>query len=277
MSAHPSEWTVVTVSHNSASVLRRCWEGCDLGGARWVVVDNASTDDSVEVARALGADVLARATNDGFSAANNAGLATVDTPWVMFANPNVVVSDGSGLARLAETLARWGAMVAPQLLNTDGTRQRNARGLPRLRAKLAHRGVPVPGTDPRDYTRGDLEVPTYVAWAIGAAIGGPTALFRDLGGWDERYFIYYEDHDLGLRSWRAGHPVILDPGVQWVHEWQRETARLRWGPWRHELRSARIFYREYPSLLRGRGPLSDPGLDELVNMLWRPANHRRLS
>lgn len=161
-------------------------------------------------------------------------------------------------------------MVAPQLLNPDGTRQENARGLPHLSAKLANRGLRLPGVEPDDYARADLTVPTYIAWAIGAAVGGPTSLFRSLGGWDERYFIYYEDHDIGLRSWRAGHPVVLDPGVQWVHEWQRETTRLRWSPWRHELRSARVFYREYPSLLRRRSGI-EPGLQELQEALWQPA------
>lgn len=271
MTAQPSDWTLVTVSYNSAAVLRRCWSRIDLGDTRWIVVDNGSCDDSVVVARALGADVIERRTNDGFSVANNAALALVDTPWVMFVNPDVEINDLSGLIKLAETSTRANAMVAPQLLNPDGTHQHNARGLPYLSAKLANRGLRLPGIDVEDYTRDGLTGPTYIAWAIGAAVGGPTTLFRELDGWDERYFIYYEDHDLGLRSWRSGHPVVLEPAVQWQHEWQRETIRLKWTPWRHELRSARIFYREYPSLLR-RGRPADPGLQKLRTMLWQRVN-----
>ncbi|NWP89547.1 glycosyltransferase family 2 protein, partial [Escherichia coli] len=88
---------LVTVTYNSAAVLQRCWANADLKGARWVVVDNNSFDDSGGVARALGADVIAHGTNDGFSVANNAALANVVTPWVMFVNPDVVIADARDL------------------------------------------------------------------------------------------------------------------------------------------------------------------------------------
>lgn len=268
----PSDWTLVTVSYNSAETLRRCWSDVDLGGARWVVVDNDSADDSVEVARALGADVIVRTTNDGFSVANNAALATVTTPWAMFVNPDVVIADPAGLDRLASIAGNQDALVAPRLLNPDLTDQRNGRGLPLPSYKLANRGVRIPGVDLEQYAQGGHAGPTYIAWAIGAAIGGSTALFRELGGWDERYFIYYEDHDIGLRSWLAGHPVILDPTVAWVHEWQRATTRVRIDPWKHELRSARVFYREYPMLRSRRRADAAPALARLRERLWSPVN-----
>ncbi|MDQ6524203.1 glycosyltransferase [Nocardioides sp. LHD-245] len=266
-----ADWTLVTVTYNSAATLRRCWTAANIGDARWIVVDNASTDGSVDVARSLGADVVTRTRNDGFSVANNAGLAVVETPWVMFVNPDVTVGTPADLDRLAATAARHGSLVAPRLIHPDGTDQRNGRGLPLPTHKIRHRGVRLPWVDPDDYARADLDVPTYVAWAIGAAIGGPTTLLRSLRGWDERYFVYYEDHDLGLRSWASGHPVILDPVVSWVHEWQRETARLRWAPWRHELRSARRFYATYPGLRSARRAAHDGSLRNLSRHLWSEA------
>lgn len=266
-----ADWTLVTVTYNSAEVLRRCWSGADRGAARWVVVDNDSADDSVAVARELGAEVIARGSNDGFSVANNVALEGVETNWVMFVNPDVTIAGPDSLDRLAATSRAFGAMVAPRLLNPDGSDQRNGRGLPFPTSKLANRGIRLPGVDADDYARGDLAEPTYVAWAIGAAVGGPTALFRRIGGWDERYFIYYEDHDIGLRSWLAGHPVVLDPQVAWTHEWQRETTRLRLDPWRHELRSARVFYREHPSLRSRRRVARDASYAELRRRLWSPA------
>jgi len=264
-------WTLVTVTHNSAATLSRCWSRADLGDARWIVVDNASRDDSRAVARDLGADVIARTANDGFSVANNVALAEVRTPWVLFVNPDVVVAAATDLERLAATARRHDALVAPRLLNPDGSEQRNGRGLPLPTHKLGHRGLRLPWVDPGAYARGGLDVPSYVAWAIGAAVGGSTALLRELGGWDERYFVYYEDHDLGLRSWASGHPVVLDPAVSWVHEWQRATTRLRWTPWRHELRSARTFYATYPGLRTARRAARDPIARHVSGRLWRAA------
>ncbi|MBM0126853.1 glycosyltransferase [Pimelobacter simplex] len=264
-----ADWTLVTVTYNSGSTLRRCWTDSQIGDARWLVVDNASEDDSIAVAQSLGAEVIARPTNDGFGVANNAGLAAVRTPWVMFVNPDVTIPSPAGLDLLARTARAHDALVAPQLLNSDGSEQFNGRGLPTPLAKLAHRGVRAPWTDPGAYARAGFDGPTYVAWAIGAAVGGSTQVLRELGGWDERYFIYYEDHDLGLRSWAAGHPVVLDPSVGWLHEWQRATTRFRISPWRHELRSAWVFYRAHPRLLSLGRARRDPALRILDERLWR--------
>jgi len=265
------DWTLVTVTYNSAAHLRESWGRASFGNARWIVVDNASTDDSVEVAESLGADVIRLPENVGFGAANNVGLAATTTKWVAFVNPDVTVSGPEGLRRLASVSWANGALIAPQLLNNDGSEQPNARGLPFLAHKFANRSVRIPGARLEDYVRTGLGGPTYCAWAIGAAIGGEADTFRELGGWDERYFIYYEDHDMGLRAWDAGFPVVVDPEVRWVHQWQRATKRLRWAPWKHELRSARRFYATYPELLGRRARSRQGGSAAASKQLWTHA------
>ena len=270
MTDAPSEdWTLVTVTYNSELQLESCWGAAAIGHARWVVVDNASEDDSVDVARQLGAEVIQLPRNIGFSAANNIGLASVASPWVAFLNPDVTIADAANLGRLARVAAANDALVAPQLLNPDGTEQPNARGLPFVADKVANRVGRFPGSRLEEYVRSGLTTPTYCAWVIGAAVAGRADLFRELGGWDERYFVYYEDHALGLRSWQAGHPVVLDPGVRWSHEWQRATTRLHVTPWRHELRSATRFYAKHPHLVhrsKKRVPLIC-----VTRQLWTPA------
>jgi len=248
-----TNWTLVTVTYNSAAQLREAWTRADIGDARWIVVDNASYDDSVDVAESLGAEVLRLPRNVGFSAANNVALAEVTTSWVAFVNPDLTVRSPADLDRLAAvSLANGGAIVAPQLLNTDGSEQPNGRGLPYLLDKIAHRGLRLPGSRVHDYARTGLTCPTFVAWVIGAAVAGPTDVVRRLGGWDERYFVYYEDHDLGLRAWASGVPVVLDPVVRWVHAWQRATVRPSLAAWRNELRSARRFFAAYRWLVGPR-------------------------
>lgn len=265
-------WTVITVTHNSSTQLRRCWARADFDARlEWVVVDNASEDDSAAVARRMGARVIELNRNVGFGAANNLGLARIRSPWTAFVNPDVVIGPFADFMRLAAVSEVNGAIVAPQLLSPDGSEQPNGRGLPYPLDKLAHRSVSLPGSRLGDYTRIGLPTPTFVAWTMGAAISGPTDVFRQLGGWDERYFIYYEDHDLGLRSWEAGFPVVVDPHVRWIHEWQRDTTRIRFSPWRHEIQSAWAFYRNHPGCLSRRWTRD---VEKLIRQnQWKPAKN----
>ena len=266
------DWTLISVSFNSSEQLRSSWSDTNTGSARWLVVDNASTDDSVAVAERLGAEVVPLTRNVGFGRANNRALAAVDTPWTMFVNPDVRVRCPADLNRLATVSRLNGSLIAPQLVNPDGSVQPNARGLPFLVDKIANRGVRLPGARLDDYAATNLVHPTYAAWAIGAAVGGPTEAFREIGGWDEQFFVYYEDHDLGLRAWRAGIPLVIDPAVRWAHEWQRATQRLRFAPWMHELASMRRFYTKYPELMsRSRLRRRGGEFGVLNDRLWTEA------
>jgi N-acetylglucosaminyl-diphospho-decaprenol L-rhamnosyltransferase len=268
--SEPPSWTFVTVSYNNATQIRESWSGIDLAGHRWIVVDNNSSDESAAVAESLGAEVVRRADNHGFSASNNIGLQMATSEWVAFVNPDLR-PDLNSLSRIEELASAHSALIAPQLINSDGSLQPNARGFPTVPQKLANRGLGTRRIDTSRYTRTTFEVPTYVAWAMGAAVCGRRAMFDELGGWDSRYFIYYEDHDLGLRSWLSGHPVILDPDSRWTHTWQRETTKFRMAPWRHELRSGLAFYRQYPELLRGRRNYESGRFARLASALWKPA------
>jgi N-acetylglucosaminyl-diphospho-decaprenol L-rhamnosyltransferase len=266
-----ADWTIVTVTYNSAEHLRAFWASGPPGDARWLVVDNNSTDDSVTVAKQLGAEVISLDENLGFSAANNVGLRLVETTWVAFVNPDVRVAGGEDLVRLARVARANRGFVAPQLLNLDGSEQPNARGLPHPLSKLAHRSVRLPGVDVLDYARSGFKAPVYAAWVMGAAFGGATRDFHEIGEWDDRFFLYYEDHDIGLRAWQKGKPVVVDPSVRWFHGWQRETTRLKFTPWGHELRSAILFYRRYPRLLTTRTAGASPAFKEIQRYLWQAA------
>jgi len=138
-----NNWTVVTVTFNSRTALLTHWEQPPTG-VRWVVVDNNSSDDTPEVAKSLGAEVVRLAANIGFSAANNRGLALATSEYVAFANPDVTIDWGT-LDQLASDIESQGALIAPILQNPDGSPQPNARGLPYLVDKFAHRGVRFPG------------------------------------------------------------------------------------------------------------------------------------
>lgn len=273
-----SDWTVITVTYNSEGWLRRYWGSqAERGQFRWIVIDNGSSDGTVELAADLADDVIVSPGNIGFSAANNLALKVTSTPYVAFVNPDVSI-EGAGwhdsLARAADT---FDALVAPQLRNRDGSFQANARGIPFLLDKLRHRLAPESEQTKR-YARAGFPAPTYCAWVMGAALAGRTEHFTRLGGWDDGYFLYYEDHEIGLRAWRRGIPVVLYPAVEWVHDWQRETKSINLAAWRSEVRSMFRFYSAYRPLALGspEGPgvsraLDELGLARMAACLWTPS------
>ncbi|MFB8388045.1 glycosyltransferase [Microbacterium sp. NPDC055910] len=242
------EWALITVTYNSASKLAEFWGDLPLNdNVEWIVVDNASQDDSVEVARSLGARVVPLDRNRGFGGANNVGFEASAAPFVAFVNPDITVNLGS-LDRLRELIERTGAIVSPQLLYPDGRPQPNGRGYPFLANKVLNR---VEAEDrPSDYRRfappgADIDV----VWFMGAAVLGSRTTFDALGPWDERFFVYYEDSDLGLRAARRGIRRIVSGHARWVHGWARETTTLDLAAWRRELPSMMKFYSRYPRLL----------------------------
>lgn len=245
------DWSVVTVTYNSAEDIRAMWDhGQALGRVEWIVVDNASNDDSAEAARTAGASrVISLPKNVGFGSANNVGLGVARGRYVLFANPDLAV-DYDDLASLADHIDEIGGLVAPQLLNLDGTPQPNGRGFPTIWNKIGNHLRRDEHSEYRLWAGITERRP--VCFAIGAALAGARAEFDRLGGWDESFFVYYEDSDICMREWLTGGRVTVVGDVRWVHRWARETASFRWKPWKLELASMRRFYTRYPSLL---GPL----------------------
>jgi GT2 family glycosyltransferase len=262
-----TQTSLITVTYNSAETLRRCWGDVALPeGVEWIVVDNASQDGSPSVARELGAKVVQMGVNSGFSAANNAGLDRAAGEFIGFLNPDVR-PDLAGLGTLAATALDNGGLVAPQLLNADGTEQPNGRGYPLLSAKVRNR---IRGDDTRYLLRSPDDSARPVCWVMGAALFGWRADFERIGGWDPWFFLYYEDKDICLRAWEAGIPTLIVPSVRWQHGWARETSTLRLGPWRREVASMVKFYRRYPEFLLGRrtSARAHPSIESAV---FRPA------
>lgn len=238
---------MITVTFNSAATLREFWVNSTwTESIEWIVVDNASSDDSVAVAESLGARVIPLSENMGFSYANNVGAATSSSDVLLFANPDLRFNN-SEIQPLAHRALACQGIVAPQLLNPDGSPQENGRGIPYIHRKLRHMfGSQHPQTDPYLIIAKPDEV-VETLWVMGAALAIPRIVFESLGGWDDQFFIYYEDHDLGIRARRAGFPVTIDGSIRWVHGWARETSRTRsLSPWKHELASAFRFYIRFP-------------------------------
>lgn len=222
---------VLVVTYQSRDVVGDCLQaiedalaGC--GPARVVVVDNASTDDTVDVARRAlpGVEIVPTGGNLGYAAAINRGIAAVAAPEdpVLVLNPDIRLEPGSVLP-LVRALEEDGVGVAvPRLVSPAGVSAPSLRRTPTVAGVLAESllGGPRAGrrgrgelvVDGREYSR-----PHDVAWATGAAwLVGPECR-RDVGAWDESFFLYSEETDYALRARDAGYRVRFRPDAVATH------------------------------------------------------------
>lgn len=189
--------TLVTVGYNSAAVLGTHIESLlrtSSGGLpRWIVVDNASSDNSAELlARYQGTvELLQSPENVGFGAACNMGIAAASTPYVLVLNPDTELSESALQALLAE-LKQQGAAIAGPSLSPD--------------------------------TENVVE---SVDWLVGAALLMDRQLMDEVGYFDERFFLYEEDVDLCKRANDHGLKVIRCKGVSIPHVGGGSTTRTK--------------------------------------------------
>lgn len=213
---------IVVVLHDSAEDVARLLASIDRclpARPQVICVDTGSRDDGAARARAWGAEVLDLGDNPGFGAANNAGLARASAPVTVLLNPDCELRD-DGLVRLAALAAGRDALLAPRLLNADGSVQRSAHPVPGRRdafvPALVHpRVLPRPLRERFDPWRADA--PRVVGWAIAACLVARTSLLQRLGPFDPAHFLFAEDLDLCLRAAAAGVPTELRPEVAVVH------------------------------------------------------------
>lgn len=242
-------WSLITVTYNSVTKLREFWEGVSLPpDVEWIVVDNNSTDGSAQYAASIGASVTRLDENVGFGGANNIGFSLATGDLVAFVNPDVrpIMEDLPTLARYLHENPN--DLASPQLTNNDGSLQPNGRGAPYLAKKVLHRLAPQRLDGDYRLFASEGEV-VKVNWLTGACIAGTREHLVELGPWDEHFFVYYEDTDLGIRNGRLGGQSAVLGGIRWNHGWARETRSLRLRPWLLETTSLLKFYSRYPRYL----------------------------
>lgn len=206
-----------------------------------VIVDNG-TDQSVaeQVAREQGARLVVAGRNLGYGAAANLGARDATQPWLVVANQDIVWHEGSLDTLLDAGEASGAGAVGPTLLNTDGTRYPSARALPSLRLGVGHALLVRvwPGNPwTRRYQEGaDVTRPAddgaerTAGWLSGACLLLRREAFEAVGGFDERYFMFFEDVDLGERLGRAGWRNLHVPAARVTHvqgtSWKERPAPM---------------------------------------------------
>jgi GT2 family glycosyltransferase len=204
------EASVVVPNLNGAHFLEPCLTAVaqqTLRPSQVLVVDNGSTDASVELVRELfpEARLVTFSENRGFAAAMNAGIAETRADLVAFLN-NDAVAEPTWLEELAACVARHpeaAAATSKLLAHEPGRLDGAGDGL--TRSFLPY----VRGHDQPDDGRFADEVEVF--GASGAAALWRAPVLRELGGFDERFFAYYEDVDLSFRARLRGYEIWYAP------------------------------------------------------------------
>jgi len=235
--AERPRWAAVIVNYDGGDLLVGCVRSVladsSAGPVEVVVVDNGSRDRSIDSLHASFPDVrVVRAPgNVGYARAANLGIAASRAPVVAVLNVDLVVEAGAAKVLLdrLDREARLGA-IGPRLRNPDGTVYPSSRTMPSIPVAIGHAIFGLWNPENRYTARyrqldADPTVPRLVDVVSGAAIWLRRTALDDVGGWDERYFMYLEDTDLCWRLRRAGWDVAYEPSAVVDHEQGVITAR----------------------------------------------------
>lgn len=227
---------VVTVSFGSGAVVPAFLASVGPASAlplAVVVADNKPEADEVvraQVAEA-GYTYLGLGQNHGYGGAVNAAVATLPASvrWILVSNPDVVLAPGSidALVAAGEADERIGS-VGPAILTATGEVYPSARAVPSLRTGVGHAlfvnlwaGNPWTRAYRRDTEHDGLS--RDAGWLSGACVLVRRSAFDELGGFDEGFFMYFEDVDLGYRLGKAGYRNVYDPSAVATHTGAHST------------------------------------------------------
>lgn len=229
--------SLIIVSYNTADLTAACLKSVFASqrvSYEVFVVDNASKDGSVEIIRKEfpGVRVIANETNRGFGTANNQALPECSGRYVVFLNPDTTLEPESlfMMATFMDAHPKVG-MAGPKVVNPDGTPQDS----------VSYR---YPG---HRYGAADIgPLPGKIACVLGACQIASTGLLREIGGFDEDFFLYGEDQDICLRIRKRGLEIgFIDETVIMHHGGQSERDTLPAEVIRKKIRAEMLFYRKH--------------------------------
>jgi GT2 family glycosyltransferase len=261
--------SVIVVNYNAGQILAECIQSALLQASEVLVVDNASSDFSLELCTQRFPEepklrIIRNASNLGFAAACNIGAAQATAPYLLFLNPDCVLGRDS-LPRMVQVLETnpSAGMIGGLLINQDGSEQAGGR-----------RAIPTPWRSfvrafglyrferywPRLFFDFHLHKQALPGGVLEVeAISGALMLVRrkaieDVGPWDEGYFLHCEDLDWCMRFRKKGWRILFVPDAPVVH-YKGTCSRSRpifveWHKHKGMMRFYRKFFRhEYPGVV----------------------------
>lgn len=219
-----------------------------------IVVDNASTDETAQwcLYAPLGIHLILNHENRGFAAAANAGAALAKGEFLLFCNPDVRWTSpvADRLMEFMEAHPSCG-LAAARLTFPDRRFQPSCRNFPTFTNIWFSRGsilsrLANPAAGAFQYTLGDFEHSARVDAVAATCVLIRRKVFTELGGFDERFFLFAEDTDLCRRSNEAGYETWYVPAASAIHHWGGSSRDHRSVARHHAQSIARYFKKHYP-------------------------------
>jgi len=229
--------SVIIVTYNTADLLPRCLNSIasqtDVS-FETIVVDNASTDNTVDLLRefAKHINLLTNEKNAGFARANNQAISASKGKYIYFLNPDTEVHAGA-----FKEILRF--MKEHPEVGIAGTRIVNPDGSPQSSVEYKYPGQRHASEELKNL-RGEI------AWVLGASMVARQDTIHALGGFDERFFLYAEDIDLCLRARKDGWLIGYIPDAVITH-WggQSEQENPSYEVWAKKLAAELAFFQKH--------------------------------
>jgi N-acetylglucosaminyl-diphospho-decaprenol L-rhamnosyltransferase len=273
----PPDLSIIIVSWNVRDLLRSCLGSIererDAVSLEVIVVDGASADGSVAMVKAdfPWVRLIARSENVGFPKGNNLGMAEARGRYLLLLNPDTELVAGA-LSTLLDYIEQEPGVgvLAPQLLNPDGSVQSSRRRFPTLVTALFESTwlQPLaPAAVLRRYYALDLpdDRPADVDWLMGACLLAPRRVVDAVGPLDEAYFMYSEELDWCRRIKEAGWRVVYLPAAQVVHHQGKSSDQAVAARHISFQRAKLRYFRKY----HGRAAVAFLRLFLLLNYAWQ--------
>lgn len=270
-----NDLAIIIVNYNTKALLDDCLASImkadtPRGGLEVIVVDNASSDGSVEMVKKKYRSVILvkNKSNLGFAKANNIGVEKTKAKNLLFLNSDTVIKRYSLVKPLKflKNHPRVGAVTIKLFLKDGSLDYDNHRGFPTPWASFTHfSGIS------SIFPKSTLLNPYYLGFqklnkvhtipvAAGSYLMMPKKIFEKVGRWDEAYFFYGEDIDLCYRIGQAGFRIVYYPKVSALHlkgassGLRKESAKIAVSSKSNRIKVAKasveamkIFYRKFYS------------------------------
>jgi GT2 family glycosyltransferase len=254
--------SIITVNFRSETLLQRLLDSSRSLGllppVEWILVNNSPAAIPLQNKLTLPANIprfefIENANNRGFGSGCNLGASRAQGSILFFLNPDCCFQGGSftGMVDLFQRDLQLAAL-GPRLESTSGKLEFSYAGFPGLcseaRLKLEKRlfqKLPVwRARVNRRFSRF-----RYVDWVTGGAVFITREAFLKVGGFDEQFFLYFEDADLCRRLHRAGYKIGFDPSFQLIHDHGSSASQAASEVSAHYRRSQIRYYQKHKNLL----------------------------
>lgn len=188
--------------------------------------------------------ILKNASPKGFGCNHNRASKEVDSPYLCILNPDVKFLGDPFPILLRRKEETHSNLIAPMVVNANQEIEDSVRRFPGIYSLFKK----LIGLSECGYKFNELSEPFAPDWIAGMFMLFDVDSFQRVGGFDERFFLYYEDVDLCARLWKSDMKIVCDPSVSIIHNAQRSSRReYRYMAW-HAASMARYFVKHWGRL-----------------------------